>query len=245
MEELRFAIRELASLPSPKVADRLVAQLGAAPASAELTELICRTLELTNLHELRDSRGVTVRWRLVDRLLALGFPHALQVTPEDLDYHRHVKPSGDQLALRTLTACMGLISVLWSSLLSLLLVMGASGTGLKGLGAGAALLVSLGHGVLAMVTAIGGHHSQPRKLLRPLGWSFFFPLAVAAVSSVTTDHLGFFSLVVGAPMMLTAVLCGLLAAMEPDFEPEEVAAPRVAEPERDEVAPLPAKVRVR
>ncbi|MBL8953311.1 MAG: hypothetical protein JNK82_21205 [Myxococcaceae bacterium] len=207
LDELRAAVRELAGTPSPEGADDLVAQLASLPPSPEAADFITHTLEVSALHEVRDSRGVAVRWRLIDRLLALGFPHALLVSPEDLDYHRS-RPMGSIASGLTVAAAAltGLWCLLWGAL--------ALSTGygwwkrvVIGVIAGAVL-----HAGAAFVSGLKAATGRPAPLLKWLGWAFFIGPLATFVAQATDHHLGVPVFVLGLPSMVTALLCALTAA---------------------------------
>ncbi len=213
MDELRALVRDLATRPSAENADVFVAELAAVPASAELTAFITETLELSALHQVSDSSGKTVRWHLIDRLLALGFPHALHVSPDDLDYHRDRIGNAGAIPA-ALTTVASLLTMFWSFGFALLagfaafssyepsLKVGAVGMGLAGI-----------HAVLAFVNSIRVGRGEPAPLMPWLGWAFMLGPVVAAIAELTERRGGTVAIVLGAPAMLTALLCALTAAM--------------------------------
>lgn len=218
MDELRALVRDLATRPSAENVDVFVAELAAVPASAELTAFITETLELSALHQVSDSTGKTVRWHLVDRLLGLGFPHALHVSPDDLDYHRDRIGNAGAIPA-ALTTVVSLLTMFWSFGFALLagvaalsshevsLKIGAVGMGLAGV-----------HAVLAFVNSIRVTRGEPAPLMSWLGWAFLFGPAMAAIAELAERRGGTVALVLGAPAMLTALLCAVTAAMSGNRE---------------------------
>lgn len=79
---------------------QLAAQLNqlmrTAPSDAERearAQFLLERLDDEAFHDLYDSDGVSCRAVAVEAVLALGFPWALHLEPDDLDYLRTVKPS--------------------------------------------------------------------------------------------------------------------------------------------------------
>ena len=67
-----------------------------APAEAERearAQFLLERLDDEAFHDLYDSDGVSCRAVAVEAVLALGFPWALHLEPDDLDYLRTVKPT--------------------------------------------------------------------------------------------------------------------------------------------------------
>lgn len=223
MDELRAAVRDLATRPSAENADVFVAELAEVPASAELTTFITETLELSALHQVSDSSGKTVRWHLIDRLLALGFPHALYVSPEDLDYHRdRVGNAGAVPA--ALTTVVSLLTMFWSFGFALLAGIATLSSFDRSLTVGAIGMSLAGaHALLAFTSAIRVTRGEAAPRMSWLGWAFFLGPAVAAIAELTSQHGGAVALMLGAPAMITALLCALTAAMSGDRESKPAA----------------------
>lgn len=227
MDELRAAVRDLATAPSAEGADVFVQRLAAAEPDGELADFISQTLELTALHQVSDSSGTPVRWRLIDRLLGLGFPHPLHVTPEDLDYHRYraLSPGSVPAAL---TMVVALLSMLWS--FGLAALAGLSAPAAEGWTIsiiGLALALCGGHGLAAFVSAKRITNGEPAPLLEPLKWSLLLGFAVVAGAQLIDNQGAAIASVLGAPAMLTALLCAVTASV---ISPRP--APPVPEPER-------------
>lgn len=244
MDELRAAVRELAAVPGEAAADAVVAGIGGAAPSPELAALITETLELSALHEVRDSRGVTLRWRLVDRLLALGFPHALQVTPEDLDYHR-IHGQGGASVPNALTGVMSVVSMLWAlGAGALLALIGATTHGPNkwqlALGVGA-MFAALLHGLVAFVSSIRVARGGDAPAFRTLGWMMIAGPIIAACAELLEPSGGLVVLILGAPAMLTALLCAVTAAALGARIAPPVAQPAATEPLEDAPAREPQR----
>jgi hypothetical protein len=79
-----------------ELAARLNALLRRRPLEAEREEwsqFLLEKLDDEAFHDLYDSEGVSCRAVAVEAVLALGFPYALHLEPDDLEYLRTVKPS--------------------------------------------------------------------------------------------------------------------------------------------------------
>jgi hypothetical protein len=59
---------------------------------ADEARVVVAELDAKALDGLRDEAGRDAKAEAVETLLSLGFPHALSVSPEDLDYFRDAKP---------------------------------------------------------------------------------------------------------------------------------------------------------
>lgn len=221
MDALRSAVRELISSPSASGADAVNEQLRLTPASDELARFICETLEATALHEVRDSAGVSLRWRLIDRLLGLGFPHALHVAPDDLDYHRNRHGRGGSTAA-TLTSVVAVLSMLWSFLL---------GVAFNREWQIAAPLFTLSvFSLFAFVSAVRVSRGEPSALIGKLGaCAGLYPVGGVVVASVFDQTTAFIGLFLAAPALVTALLCLVTAAVQPK-EPAPLAAPELQVP---------------
>lgn len=56
-------------------------------------QFVLERLDDEAFHDLYDSEGISCRAIAVEAVLSLGFPHALHLEPDDLEYLRTVKPS--------------------------------------------------------------------------------------------------------------------------------------------------------
>jgi hypothetical protein len=214
LQLLNTLVEKLESEPISARVNGLVAELKRAPASPELQTFICETLEKPALHELVDSKGVALRWHLVERLLQLGFPHALSVSPEDLDYHRRRGRKG-RLVWSRATVVSGVVSSLsaigWSSLLA-----SAGPEALIELAPVAILLfISLGHGLAAVVSGITQIRSGRARALRFLGRMLFIGPTAAVVCGFIGGRFGLLMAgVVALPATLTALFASLASRHE-------------------------------
>lgn len=59
----------------------------------EWAQFLLEKLDDEAFHDLYDDDGVSCRAVAVDAVLSLGFPYALHLEPDDLEYLRTVKPS--------------------------------------------------------------------------------------------------------------------------------------------------------
>jgi len=207
VDELRAAVRELADAPSAEQADSFVDRLARTPPSHEVAQFITQTLELAALHEVRDSRGVPLRWRLIDRLLGLGFPHALHVTPEDLDYHR-LRSSGQTPA--ALTVGIAFLTTLWCFLWGAIAI--GAGSGWWKRAVVGVIAAAIAHAVLAFLQALKASKGRAAPLLGPLGWAIFAGPLITFIVHQADHHVSFATFILGLPSMLTALLCAITAA---------------------------------
>lgn len=79
-----------------ELAGQLNALLRKRPVEAERerwAQFLIERLDDEAFHDLYDSDGVSCRAVAVEAVLALGFPWALHLRPDDLEYLRTVKPS--------------------------------------------------------------------------------------------------------------------------------------------------------
>ncbi|MFP2908628.1 hypothetical protein ACLESD_26970 [Pyxidicoccus sp. 3LFB2] len=87
--------RRVPEAERPELALRLntlLGQMAAEGGDRKVADTFHRLLESGKLEGLVDSRGRTCRAAAVEALLALGFPYALEVRPEDLEHLRANKP---------------------------------------------------------------------------------------------------------------------------------------------------------
>lgn len=243
VDELRAAVRDLADAPSAESADAFVRQLTDAANGPELGTFITETLELTALHQVTDSSGATVRWRLVDRLLSLGFPHALLVSPDDLDYHRERSRSSERVPA-VLTAIAAVLSTAWSFSFALMAVAVSSRNGWEVRLATLLLFLASAHNVTALVAGVKASRGQHSPALAPLGWSVFGVLGVAGLAQLIDRNGAFITLFLAAPTLVTSLLCALTAALSKTRPPElETPKPQEAAEAEAAVAAPRAKVR--
>jgi hypothetical protein len=76
---------------------------------------IIEKLDDEAFHELYDAEGGSCRAVAVEALLALGFPHALNLWPDDLEYYRALKPSSSgSPTLRAMAVVTGVLAALFA-----------------------------------------------------------------------------------------------------------------------------------
>jgi hypothetical protein len=76
---------------------------------------IIEKLDDEAFHELYDAEGISCRAVAVEALLALGFPHALNLWPDDLEYYRALKPSNTgSPTLRAMAVVTGVLAALFA-----------------------------------------------------------------------------------------------------------------------------------
>jgi hypothetical protein len=129
-------------------------------------------LESGELAELLDSEGRTARSAAVEALLAMGFPYALEIAPEDLAHLRQRGMGRSQLA--------GLLSgVLLVAVLSAVELLSTLSGGQKGL--------VWAHAGMALASVGAVAATRPRTDAR--GWSLV-ALALAGVEGLVLGLLG-------------------------------------------------------
>jgi hypothetical protein len=69
--------------------NRELEALGAEGGSREVADLLLQLLESGRLEGLEEAEGRTCRGVAVETLVGLGYPYALEVRPEDLEFLRH------------------------------------------------------------------------------------------------------------------------------------------------------------
>jgi hypothetical protein len=78
-------------------------------------QLIIEKLDDEAFHDLYDAEGLSCRAAAVDAVLALGFPWALHVWPDDLEYLRAMKPSrSGSPTLRAMAVVTGVLAALFA-----------------------------------------------------------------------------------------------------------------------------------
>jgi len=80
-----------------------------------LAQLIIEKLDDEAFHDLFDSEGQSCRAAAVEAVLAFGFPYALNVWPDDLEYLRAMKPvSPGSPTLRAMAVVTGVLAALFA-----------------------------------------------------------------------------------------------------------------------------------
>lgn len=101
-----------------QLAGRLNAQLKRRPADAERdgwAQFLLEKLDDEAFHDLYDEGGLSCRAAAVEAVLSLGFPFALHLDPDDLDYLRTVKPSRSAPgAWRAMAVVTGVLAALFA-----------------------------------------------------------------------------------------------------------------------------------
>lgn len=211
LHSLKQRVGDLARDCTEESVDEVRTALLDARREPRLADLIHELLEQHHVQYVRDSRGRTLRFILVDTLLALGFPRALEVTPEDLEYHRTEDPTAGRATVPGgFTVASGVLSLLWSALWSVGLL------GHVPAWVTFALLLSTLHALAAMVfatRAVGGN-DEVRGGLKALAWSgLLLPVCLALARYAVTPR---DAVVAGAllamPFAATSVLCGVTAS---------------------------------
>lgn len=159
----------------------LVAQLSRTP-SRPLADLLLRWLDQGALGDLEDAEGQTSRAATTAAVLSMGYPYALEISPDDLDHLRQRSSAGgkagEALAAFLIVAVTSGFSALemvtdgsWSQRLShLAILLGMVGSMMgvvlsrpRGSGRRVALVALLLSGMMAMSLAL----SEPSSLLVP------------------------------------------------------------------------------
>lgn len=200
-------------------------------------ELIDRLLDESAFADLRDSNGISCRARAVELLLALGFPHALTVSPEDLAVFRAEEKrrgfSFRRLLARLLVSVPAAVSLAWSVIAMVPSVMLAADGSFAWPYAGTAALlylVGMGHAALALSAAKGAaskgdEPTREKGLARlgKLGWTGLVFLIPAAVAEVGFGAKGF-GLILFAPQLATSLACFLARPLLTGAAPTKVPA---------------------
>lgn len=101
-----------------KLAGTLNEQLKRGPSEGDreaFAALIIEKLDDEAFHDLFDTEGVSCRAVAVEALLALGFPHALNLWPDDLEYYRAVRPAtSGSPTLRAMAVVTGVLAALFA-----------------------------------------------------------------------------------------------------------------------------------
>jgi hypothetical protein len=102
----------------PKLGGALNALLRRPVAQLErgaMAQLLLEKLDDGAFHDLYDGDGVSCRATAVEAVLALGYPYALNVMPDDLEYLRSMKPVTTRAAtLRIMAVVTGLLAALFA-----------------------------------------------------------------------------------------------------------------------------------
>jgi hypothetical protein len=219
LASIRQRVAELATTGSAQTVDEVWRSLVEARNQPGLPALIHELLEQGHLERVRDSHGNTLRFVLIDTLLELGFPHALEVRPEDLEFHRFVTDAtwrpGAHSAELTIAAGVGAFA--WTALWSLGLVSMLSFDPRRAWVL-VPLAIALVHAVVAIVYAAKARVSTPDKRnrlagpLSKLGWMGFIGLGTIALAQlVIGGSAGVVTTVVALPSMITAALSAFTA----------------------------------
>jgi hypothetical protein len=196
----------LAATPEARAAavDALLRALAAVSDASRKSALLRALLDDHELTRQQDRLGVPVRETLVKLQLELGFPHALEVNPDDL---RKVYEGDPSITPRALAVGLGLCTAAWGGLMSYGSVFGAlmdSGEDEARLGLGGMLFLALAlYGAVATVLPISqrGTRALGATTFRVFGWAGVLGPVLAA---------GLLSLGPGESFAGTLVLCTLL-----------------------------------
>ena len=210
----------LANANSPEgraAADKLGAELSRLAMRAptlHTRDLLQGLLDARELDPFVDSRGVSCRLALIRAQLNLGFPYALEVSPDDLFALRNAAP----LSGGPNPKVAAVLSLVWNAVCALLL--GTVG-GAMSAKAGSLLLVmapfvvgAIHAGVaLATVYRVRQARSQGEKAQLAQSYKSLAGLGVlgpifAGIASVALGPTGFvLGLLCAAPAMFTAMMC--------------------------------------
>jgi hypothetical protein len=217
LETIRQRVEALANDERPEAVDEVWKLLLAARTEDGLSKLIHELLAQSHVERVRDRHGNTLRFVLIDTLLDLGFPHALEVSPDELAYHREhdagTGPRGRLLA--GLTLASGIASSAWAGLWTLMLT--AVGHEARALWwVFIPLLLAIAHGITAVVQAARALDVRPERAnavqpLKRLGWAGFIGVLSVAIALATEPNAGAFALFIASLPMLSATLSGLTA----------------------------------
>ncbi len=180
-----------------RTADRLAFELEALATespNAKTRALIDALLKSKELDRFLNSSGISCRAGVVHALLAMGFPHAMEVSADDLRLTRIEKPvpTGIQgtIGVRLLAAVSGLWNALFA-LVAFFLSDDKYHLDLWGMFAGGAFVVAAAHAVAAFIaltvvprTSTREFRRSLRRNLQLLSWMFLLGPATAGIASV-------------------------------------------------------------
>jgi hypothetical protein len=217
-ETIRQHVSALAQNDRPDAVDEVWKLLLAARSEDGLPALIHELLEHSHVERVRDSHGNTLRFVLIDTLLDLGFPHALEVSPDELAYHRErgpdASPRGRVLAAFTLAS--GLASTASTGLWTLVLLSVGHFELARLWWVSIPLLLALEHGISAVIGSARALGAQPERAkavptLTRLGWEVIVGIIAIGLAALFVGGGWKISFLVAALPILTAVLCALTA----------------------------------
>ena len=208
------ALSTLATLDDPDAADRLKLKLGRLVPSAEARDLLQRLLDQT--------QSVDCRLAEVAAQLALGYPWALEVVPENLEWLRRETERLRHLGLksRLATVFSALASGGWSLFwLKLLTLSGPNPNPMV-----IPFVIGLVHAIAALVTAVRASPTRPRsarariaRWYRFLGWAVVCGPACSMAAAAAINSAAFMlGMLFAIPAMVTAGCCAIASwALEP------------------------------
>jgi hypothetical protein len=208
LHSLRHRVKDLARDGRETCVDEVRCALLEARHAPPLAALIHELLEQHHLQHVRDSHGRTLRFILVDALLDLGFPHALEVRPEDLEYFRVEQPLvRSDVMVGGFTWVAGFVSLLWA-VVSMKLLFGH----IPPWGHLPLLIAGL-HAAAAVISAtrvVAGRRDRLDGLKLLGGLGLLGPATVAWAEHAFHGGLGAAAL--AGPFTLTALLCAVTSA---------------------------------
>lgn len=173
----------------------LLERMGRGGGSREVADAFHSLLDGGKLSGLVDGQGRTCRAVATEALLALGFPYALEVRPEDLEHLRAASPGSTQGSRKRRRKDRAALAALLTG------VLGEIALALGRAEANPAVLIPLlGFTVFALVAVLSG---RPRSALRRLG---VVVLAVVSALGVLVSLGGHGGLVAGLAGLLAAFL---------------------------------------
>lgn len=189
-------------------ADRFAIEIAALAREAptqETRDVLDALLSTEELDRFVDGDGVPCRVSVVNALLALGFPYALEVSPPDLQLVRDHAPR--QWRLKPI-ASAALFSMLWSiGWISAIVRYGTQTLHPVELQLGIPFLVGGGHGLAAMVGTLMKNPRKRLKLYSTLAWlGLLGPLASALVGVFLPPMFLIVGLFYATPAMIVAWL---------------------------------------
>jgi hypothetical protein len=226
LSPIRRRFADLRPDASTHAVDAIVVALRRARGEPQVAALIHELLSDGLIDRVRGSSGFTLRYLLVDTLLELGFPHALEVRPEDLELLRaEDRPTERGSIAGGFTLAVATGSLMWIGLAALFsLARIDMDSWMRYPWPLIPLAVAALHAVLSIrwsARAIGatGHARQAAVApLKRLGWAGLFGPVCSFMAWLIVGHdVLAAGLITAAPSMLTAALCGLTASR---IEPE-------------------------
>ncbi|GEM_PF-1756217 len=194
-----------------QAAGRFAAELDALAREAptqDTRDVLDALLSTEELDRFVDGAGVPCRVAVVNALLALGFPYALEVSPDDLQLARKHAPKWVGVKGVGWLRGAAVLSMVWSFGWIGMIAKQAPGPFFGwGLLVSAPFLIAAAHGLTALITSFVGKPRTQQKVYSALAWlGLLGPAAAVLVGTFGPGLLFFGGLLIAGPAMVTAWL---------------------------------------